>query len=288
MRRPPSGRVAYVDGRYVRHGQARVHIEDRGLQLGDSIYEVMRIAHGQLEDEELHLDRLDRSLAAIAMALPMARPPLKVVCREVVRRNVLSDGLLYLQVTRGAFRRDHTIPSVPTRPTMIVTARSFDVPALGRRRARGVAVVTSPDLRWGRCDIKSTQLLANVLAKTDAHRQGATEAWLVDKDGFVTEGASTTAWIVDTEGCLITRPLSHAVLPGVTRQVLVKIAAEAQIPIVERAFTPAEAGAAAEAFLTSASGTAVPVVTIDAHPVGDGKPGPVTRRIMDLFAARSL
>ncbi|MDE2182124.1 MAG: D-amino-acid transaminase [Alphaproteobacteria bacterium] len=286
--RRPSGRVAYVDGRYLRHGEAAVHVEDRGLQLGDSIYEVMRIAHGRLEDEELHFDRLGRSLAAIEMAPPMSRPSLKWVCREVVRRNGLAEGLLYMQVTRGAFRRDHPIPPHRPRPTLIVTAHGFDVAALERRRMEGVAVVTCPDERWGRCDIKTTQLLANVLAKTAARRAGATEAWLIDAQGFVTEGASTTAWIVDRQGRLVTRPLSHAVLPGVTRQALLDIAAQAQIPVVERAFTTAEAQASPEAFLTSASGTAVPIVAIDGRPLGDGKPGPLTRRVMDLFAARWL
>jgi D-alanine transaminase len=285
--RAPSGRIAYVDGRYVAHANAGVHIEDRGLQLGDAVYEVCAIIDGRLGDEEEHLDRLERSLHEIRMAMPMGRAALKVAMHELVRRNRLRDGLLYLQVTRGAVRRDHVIPSDPPRPTLIMTIRPYDKAAAERRRTTGIAVATFPDERWGRCDIKTTQLLPNLLAKTDARRAGAYEAWLVDRDGFVTEGASTNAWIVDAEGRLITRELSHAVLPGVTRRVILEVAAEAQLPVSERKFTPKEAMAAREAFISSATGAAVPVVSIDGKPVGDGKPGPVTRRIAELYARRS-
>jgi D-alanine transaminase len=285
--RPPSGRIAYVDGRYLRAGKAGVHIEDRGLQLGDSVYEVCRIASGRLRDEEEHLDRLERSLGEIQMAMPMARAALKGVMTELVRRNGLRDGILYLQVTRGAVRREHPIPEPPPRPTLILTARPVDPAAIARRHAEGVAVVLRPDQRWARCDIKSTQLLANLMAKTEARSKGAFEAWLIDRGGFITEGASTTAWIMDREGRVVTRELSHAILPGVTRRVILEAAAEAQLPVIERRFTPAEAKAAREAFLTSATGGAVPVVQIDGRPVGDGKPGPVTRRIMALYAEHS-
>jgi len=280
--RLPAGRVAYVNGRYLRHGAAAVHIEDRGLQLGDSVYEVCRIADGRLTDEEEHLDRLERSLGEIEMVMPMGRAALKRVMAETVRRNGFADGLLYLQVTRGAFRRDHPIPA-PAKPTLILTVHSLDPAAIARRHAEGVAVVTHRDERWGRCDIKTTQLLANLLAKTVARRAGAGEAWLVDGDGFVTEGASTTAWIVDGEGRLVTRELTHAILPGVTRRVILEAAAEAQLPVIERRFTPQEALSAREAFLTSASGGAVPVVTLDGRTVGDGRPGPLTRRVMALY-----
>ena len=284
--RLPAGRIAYVNGRYLRHGGAGVHIEDRGLQLGDSVYEVCRIADGRLLDEEEHLDRLERSLGEIEMAMPMGRAALKRVMAEIVRRNGFSDGLLYLQVTRGAFRRDHPIPPAP-KPTLILTVHALDPAAIARRHAEGVAVVTRPDERWGRCDIKTTQLLANLLAKTAARRASATEAWLVDDDGFVTEGASTTAWIVDAEGRLVTRELSHAILPGVTRRVILQAAAEAQLPVVERRFTSQEAASAREAFFTSASGGAIPVVVLDGRKVGDGRPGPLTRRVMALYAQYS-
>ncbi len=285
--RRPAGRVAYVNGRYLRHGDAGVHVEDRGLQLGDAVYEVCRIDNGHLLDEEEHLDRLERSLREIEMAMPMRRGALKLVMAEIVRRNGVRDGLLYLQVTRGALKRDHPIPANPPKPTLIVTARGMDEAALARRRAGGVAVFTCPDERWARCDVKTTQLLANLLAKTAARRAGAFEAWLIDDDGFVTEGASTTAWIVDRDGHVVTRDLSHAILPGVTRRVILEAAAEAQIPVVERRFTLAEALSAREAFMSSATGAAIPVICIDGTKVGDGVPGPMARRIGELYTKRS-
>jgi D-alanine transaminase len=285
--RAPSGRTAYVNGRFVPHAQACVHIEDRGLQLGDSVYEVCLIKDGRLMDEAEHIDRLERSLREIEIAMPMARAPLKLVMRELVRRNRVRDGFLYLQVTRGTAKRDHPIPAVQPRPTLILTARPFDLAGAMKRAEQGIAVVTRPDERWARCDIKTTQLLANLMAKTEARRAGGYEAWLVDGEGFVTEGASTTAWIVDKEGRVVTRALSNAILPGVTRRVILEAAAEAQMPVAERSFTPDDAKAAREAFISSASGAAVPVVAIDGTRIGDGKPGPLTRRIAELYAQRS-
>ncbi|HEX4859693.1 MAG TPA: D-amino-acid transaminase [Rhizomicrobium sp.] len=283
----PSGRFAYVNGRYFHHSEAGVHIEDRGLQLGDAIYEVLAVRHARLRDEEPHLDRMERSLRELGIAMPMGRDALKLVMRELVRRNRIRDGLLYLQITRGAVRRDHPIPDALPRPTLILTARPFDFEGRDKQHADGIAVVTQPDQRWGRCDIKTTQLLANSLAKTAARRAGAYEAWLVDRDGFVTEGASTNAWIVDKEGRVVTRALSTAILPGVTRRVIMEAAAEAQLPIVERAFTPQEAKEAREAFLSSAANAATPITSVDGVPVGDGKPGPLSRRIAELYLARS-
>jgi D-alanine transaminase len=285
--RAPAGRVAYVNGRYVPHGEAGVHIEDRGLQLGDSIYEVFAVRDGHLRDEEGHLDRLERSVGEIHIAMPMGRTALMLVMRELIRRNRIRDGLLYLQVSRGAVKRDHPIPAVVPRPTLILTARPYDFAGAEARAAGGVSVVTHPDLRWGRCDIKTTQLLANLLAKTEARKLGAYEAWLVDRDGFVTEGASTTAWIVDKDGQVVTRSLSNAILPGVTRRVIMEAAAEAQLPIVERNFTPDEAKAAREAFISSAANAATPITTIDGAKIGDGKPGSLSRRIAELYLRRS-
>ena len=285
--RDPAGRIAYVNGRYLRHGEAGVHIEDRGLQLGDSVYEVCRLADGCLFDVEEHLDRLERSLGEIEMTMPMERKALKAVMAETVRRNGIRDGLLCLQVTRGALRRDHPIPRIAPKPTLILTVHGMDRDAIARRSAEGVDVITHRDERWGRCDIKTTQLLANLLAKTAARRAGAFEAWLVDPDGFVTEGTSTNAWIVDPDGRLVTRELSPAILPGVTRRVILEAIEAERMPVVQRRFTPAEAIAAREAFLSSATGGAVPVVAIDGHKVGDGKPGPVTRRIMELYTQYS-
>ena len=282
----PAGRVAYVDGRYVPHGRAGVHIEDRGFQLGDGVYEVCAVVDGALMDEEEHLDRLVRSVGEIEMAMPMPRNALKLVMREVVRRNGVKDGLLYLQVTRGAARRDHPIPDKQPRPSLVITARGWDAAAMAKRRADGIAVITAPDERWGRVDIKTVQLLPNLLAKTAARRAGAYEAWLVDRDGMVTEGSSTTAWIVDRDGRLTTRNLTHAILPGVTRRVILEAAATAQLPVQEKAFSLKDALAAKEAFISSATGV-IPVTRIDGEVLGDGAPGPLTRRVQELYEAES-
>jgi D-alanine transaminase len=285
--RAPAGRVAYVNGRYLPFGQACVHIEDRALQLGDGIYEVANVLSGRPTDEDAHLDRLERSLRELGMPMPMARAALKLVMREMIARNRIANGFLYIQVTRGAVKRDHVPPADPPRPTVIITMRAQDMAALAERLDKGIAVATQPDIRWGRCDIKTVQLLPNLLAKQAARKTGAFEAWLVDKDGFVTEGASTTAWIVDAEGQIVTRDLSNAILPGVTRRIMLEAMAEAGGKVVERKFTAAEARSAKEAFLSSATGAAVPVTAIDGQKIGDGAPGPLTRRIRELYAARS-
>ena len=283
---PPRGRIAYVNGHYVRHGAAQVHIEDRGLQFGDAVYEVCAIEAGRLRDEDEHLDRLERSTREIEMAMPMPRDALKLVLRELVRRNRVTTGLLYLQVTRGAAHRDHPIPVDAQRSTLILTAHSLDPSAIAKRRLEGIAVLTRPDERWARRDIKTTMLLPNLIAKTAARRAGAYEAMLVDEDGIVTEGSSTNAWIVDAKGQLVTRALTNDILPGVTRRVILEAVAEAQMASVERGFTPEEACAASEAFISSATGI-YPVIAIDGQPVGKGVPGPVTRRIQELYAHRS-
>jgi len=285
--RAPAGHVAYVNGRYIPHGRAGVHIEDRSLQLGDGIYEVTAIVNGRSIDEEPHLDRMERSLREIGMEMPMGRAAMKLVMREMIRRNRVKDGLLYIQVSRGTARRDHPIPVEPLRPTLIMTARSSDPELSEKKRVQGVGVITGPDLRWARRDIKTVQLLPNLLAKTEARKSGAYEAWFVDGEGFVTEGASTNAWIVDKDGHVVTRQLSNDILPGVTRRVILEAAADAQLAIVERKFTVAEAKEAREAFISSASGAAIPVVAIDGVKVGDGKPGPLARRIRELYAHKA-
>jgi D-alanine transaminase len=279
----PVGRIAYVNGRYLPHAQAGVHIEDRGLQFADGIYEVVGVMGGMFLDEEPHLDRMERSVREIGMAMPMGREPLKFVLREMARRNHIRDGLIYLQVTRGALRRDHAIPAVQPRPTLIITARGMDPVQLAAKREQGVAVITRPDQRWARRDIKSVALLPNILAKTEARNAGVYEAWLVDNDGFVTEGSSTSAWIVDKDGNIVTRALSNDILPGITRQVIIESAREAQIAIVERNFTVAEALTAREAFMSAATVGALAIVEIDGKKIGDGKPGPLTRRLQELY-----
>jgi len=288
--RAPPGRFAYVNGRYLRHANAGVHVEDRGLQFSDAVYEVFGVTGGAILDESEHFDRLERSLRELDMSMPMSRNSLGLVVREIARRNHVVDGLIYLQITRGAFRRDHAVPRDRTqRPSVILTARNVDMAAVEARRASGIKVVTMPDERWGRCDIKSTSLLGNILAKTKARDAGAYEAWLVDRDGFVTEGSSTTAWIVDQQGRLITRDLSHAILPGVTRRVILEVAAESQLSATEQRFTAKDAYAAREAFITAATIGAMPIVSIDGRAIGDGKPGPVARRVQELYgrAARA-
>ena len=265
-------RIAYVNGRYLPRGQAKVSIEDRGLQFADGVYEVCEVRGGRLIDERRHMARLDRSLAELRIARPMTPAALAIVMRETVRRNRVCDGIVYLQITRGAAKRDFPFPPA-IKPTVIVTARSNDRARLEQLAAVGVAVITMPDIRWGRVDIKSVGLLPNVLAKQAAREQGAREAWLVDDDGRVTEGASSSAWIVTHAGTLVTHPLGPDILPGVTRAVVIEAIKAQGLAFEERAFRVEEAYGAREAFITSASQIVLPVVTIDGRPIGNGAPG---------------
>jgi D-alanine transaminase len=267
-------RIAYVNGRYLPHNHAAVSVEDRGFQFADGVYEVCEVRDGRLIDATRHLARLQRSLGELRMAMPMPLSALKVVLRETVRRNRVHDGIVYLQVTRGASPRDFPFPPDGTPPTIVVTARSNDPAKIVRMAEEGIAVITVPDIRWQRVDIKSVALLPNVLAKQAARDKGAREAWLVDARGYVTEGGSSNAWIVK-DGALITRPLGTDILPGVTRSVVLDAVAAKGLKLEERAFTVEEAYAAQEAFVTSASQIVMPVVRIDGRPVGTGKPGPV-------------
>lgn len=276
-------RVVYVNGRYLPYAQAGVHVEDRGFQFADSIYEVCEILDGRLVDEARHMARLARSLGELRIPMPMSEAALGRVMREVVRRNRVRTGLLYLQVSRGAAPRDFPIPAGELSPTLVCLARRVDDAKREARAEAGIAVTTLPDIRWGRCDIKTVMLLPAVLAKEEARRAGSQEAWLVDRDGFVTEGASSNAWIVDRQGTLITRPTGNAILPGVTRRTLLDLLRRENIPLVERPFTVAEAEGAREAFITSASGTVMPVVLINGVAVGDGYPGELTRRLRSNF-----
>lgn len=276
-------RWAYVNGRFLPHGQAVVHIEDRGYQFADGVYEVWAVFDGRLSDYDGHMARLERSLDELRIDHPMTRAALTAVLRETIRRNRVREGLLYLQVTRGTARRDHPFPNPAVPPSLVVTARNLD-PAAGERRAlNGVAVITQPDIRWGRCDIKTVALLPNVLAKQAAREAGAAEAWLVDELGFVTEGASTNAWIVNADGALQTRDTQANILRGVTRAALLGLAEAAGIAVVERPFTVDEAKGAREAFFSAASAFVTPVVSIDGARIGDGKPGPVARRLRTLY-----
>jgi len=277
------GRIAYVNGRFVPHAEATVHIEDRGYQFADAIYEVWALLGGKLADPEGHFARLERSLGELAIPMPMSRAALTNVLREAVRRNRIADGLVYLQVSRGVAPRDHAFPNPPVRPAVVITVGRVDRAQAEVKAAKGVGVVTTPENRWGRCDIKSVSLLPNALAKQKARAAGAAEAWFVDDLGFVTEGSSSNAWLVDQDGRLRTRDTNANILRGVTRLSLLDLARRDGLEVDERPFTPAEAAAAKEAFITSASGMVLPVVSVDGKPVGDGKVGPVASRLRRLY-----
>jgi D-alanine transaminase len=277
------GRIAYVNGRYVAHGEAAVHIEDRGFQFADGVYEYFAIFGGRLADAAGHLERLWRSLSEIRIRPPMSEAALLIVMRETVRRNRVRDGAAYVQITRGTAPRDHAFPHPSTPPSVVVTAKSVDFAAEQAKADAGVAVITRPDNRWGRCDIKTVGLLPNALAKQAAREAGAYEAWLVDDLGFVTEGASTNAWIIDEDGALRTRDTNANILRGITRKTLIDLAAEAGVTISQRPFTVEEAKAAKEAFITAASTLVLPVTKIDGHQVGDGRPGPVGLKLRALY-----
>jgi D-alanine transaminase len=276
-------RIIYVNGRYLPYREATVHVEDRGYQFADGVYEVCEVRGGQLVDERRHMQRLVRSLTELRMALPMPLNALGTVLRETVRRNRVRDGLVYLQMTRGVARRDFLFPAPGTAASIVVTARSLDPARCEKTAADGIAVRTVPDNRWERVDIKSVSLLPNVLAKEMARDAGAKEAWFVDKDGFVTEGASSNAWIVTRDGTLVTRSADQGILRGITRTVTLDVIAGQGLAFQERKFSVEEAYAAREAFVTSASQIVMPVVSIDGRPVGNGAPGLVATALRRDF-----
>ncbi len=273
-------RIIYLDGAFVPAANARISVMDRGFLFADGIYEVSAVLDGRLIDNAAHLARLDRSLAAIGIANPHILCDWERAQAELVRRNGLVEGLVYIQVTRGVAERDfgYAADLVPT-VVMFTQVKSIaTAPVL----AKGAAVVTRPDLRWARRDIKSVGLLAQVMAKREAAAAGASEVFMVE-DGFITEGGSSTVFIVTAEGAIVTRPLSNAVLPGITRLAVLRLAAEAGLRLEERAIAVDEACSAAEVFFTSATNFVVPVVAIDGRQIGDGRPGPHTRRLLQLY-----
>ncbi len=272
--------LAYVDGRISLLRDAHVHVEDRGLQFADAVYEVCAVLNGRLLDWPAHIARLRRNLAALFIDLALSDAALALQARRLIAANGQAEALLYIQVSRGAARRDHGFPASP-RPSLIMTVRRFDFGQRIAQQARGIAIITLPDLRWRRVDMKTTGLLANVLAKQDARAAGAFEAWLVGEDGIVHEGGSTNAWIVK-DGAIITHPLSASILPGIARASLIALARSAQIVVVERPFSLDEALAADEALLTSTTAPLLPVVRIDGHAIGGGTPGPVAARLAPL------
>jgi D-alanine transaminase len=274
-------RQAYVNGRYVPHGEAAVHIEDRGYQFADGVYEVVPVYNGILVDEDLHLDRLDRSLGELRIASPMNRRALKLVSRELMRRNGLSNGFLYMQVTRGVAPRDHKFPK-DARPALVMTTRQTK-PHSEQLLSEGLKVITVPDQRWERCDIKSVSLLPNILGKQAAVEAGAYEAWQVEADGMVTEGTSTNAWIVTADSKVVTRDATHSILNGITRITLLELIRSEGYELEERAFSLDEARAAREAFITSSTSFVLPVTQLDGKPIGNGHPGILTGKLRQHY-----
>ena len=279
-------RIAYVNGAYVPLRDATVSIEDRGLLFADSVYEVWSVFNGRLADLDGHLNRLERSLGELRITVPMPRQSLVVVLNEVIRRNRINEGMVYLQVSRGAAPRDHVFP-VNVTPGIVVTARPVDREAAAHKAEQGIKAMSAPDIRWGRCDIKTTGLLPNVLAKQAAKEQGAGEVIFVDSDGFVTEGGSTNVYMVGDDGVIRTRSLSANILPGVTRLNLLSVIAESGFDLREEAFTLDEAKKAREVFVSAATSLVMPVVAIDGKPIGNGAPGLVATALREAYIDRA-
>ncbi|KQT54171.1 D-amino acid aminotransferase [Aureimonas sp. Leaf454] len=280
-------RIVYVNGDFVPEADAKVSVFDRGFLMADGVYEVTTVVGGRLIDFAGHAARLERSLRALDMTSPMGTEALLAVHRDLVSRNGLEEGLVYLQVTRGVADRDFAYPAKGTAPTLVLFTQSLAV--LERESVkRGIKVASVPDLRWARRDIKTVQLLYPSMAKMAAKAQGADDAWMVDEDGHVTEGSSNNAYIVTSAGTIVTRPLNHAILHGITRSAVLRLAAETGLGVEERPFLLAEAKVAAEAFITSASAFVTPVVEIDGTALGDGRPGAVTRRLREIYIEECL
>lgn len=280
-------RIAYVDGVYQPIDMPGIHVEDRGYQFADGVYEVCAVHNARPVDEEAHLDRLERSLAELGIAAPMSRAAMKIVVRETLARNRIRNGIVYMQVTRGVASREHNY-SAGLKPVLVVTARHTDPARRASVLRDGISVVTVPDQRWARCDIKSISLLPNVLARQAAKDRGVQEAWQVDADGMVTEGAATNAWIVDSAGVLRTRPADGGILNGIVRQTIIGLLDELGLTFEERSFSVEEALSARECFSTASTLAVFPVVNIDGQNIGDGKPGPVARQIVNRYDRHSL
>jgi D-alanine transaminase len=277
---PLMPRIVYVNGRYVPEEEAKVSVFDRAFLFGDAVYEVTAVLGGRLVDFEPHLARLDRSLREIALVAPVSHEALLALHLELVRRNEIDEGIVYLEITRGAAERDFAYPD---RPEPNVVAFTQNRPLVANPQAEtGVKIITIPDFRWKRRDIKSTSMLAQAMGKQEAKLRGAYEGWMVE-DGVVTEGTSSSAFILDAKGVIRTQPLGHHILPGVTRRAVLRLAALEGAALEERPFSVAEALSAREAFMTAASAFVLPIVAIDGVPIGDGRPGPVANRFRDLY-----
>ena len=278
-------RIVYVNGEYLPEEEARISVFDRGFLFADGVYEVSSVLRGRLIDNPGHMARLHRSLTALDMAAPAKDTELEAIQMSLIGRNQVDEGLVYLQVTRGAADRDFVYPE-GVKPSLVMFTQSK--PLLQSAQAeRGISVVTTEDIRWRRRDIKSVGLLAASMAKVIARRAGADDAWMVES-GKVTEGSSSNAYILTREGTLVTRSLGHEILAGITREAVLRLAKTSSLQIEERPFSLAEAEEAAEAFITSATTFVMPVVSIDGKPVGDGRPGPVTRQLRELYITAAL
>ena len=278
------GRIVYVNGEYLDESEAKVSVFDRGFLFADAVYEVSSVIDGKLVDNAGHLARLERSLKELKMTAPCTGAEITAIQKELIKRNDLAEGVVYLQITRGAADRDFNFPKDAT-PSLVMFTQAKNL-VNNPSATKGLNVVTLPDIRWHRRDIKTVQLLASSLAKQMAKDMGADDAWLVE-DGFITEGSSNNAFIVTEDGTIVTRQLSHDILHGITRKAVLKVAAEAGLTLVERPFTPEEAYEAREAFSSSASGFVMPVVKIDDHILGNGVPGPVAQKLRELYIAEA-
>jgi len=272
--------TAYVNGDFFPVEKAKISIYDRGFLFADGVYEVTAVIDGQLIDNPAHLERLKRSLGEIQLDLPVTYPELSAIMSELVLKNRLDEGAVYLQVTRGPAKRDFAFPENSS-PSLVLFTMEY--PVVNSPAARtGIDIITLEEIRWARRDIKSVALLGQVLAKQAAAAAGAGEAWFVE-DGLVTEGASSSAFIVTGENEIVTRVADRSILPGITRKAVIALAAETGSTLVERSFSVAEAKAAAEAFITSASSLVLPVVSIDGSKIGGGTPGSMSRRLRELY-----
>ncbi|KHJ66241.1 D-amino acid aminotransferase [Pantoea rodasii] len=279
-------RTVYLNGEYVAENAAKVSVFDRGFTFADAIYEVTAVLQGKLLDFDLHAARLRRSLKEIAIALPIDDEALHAIHQQLIARNELYEGLIYLQVTRGVEDRSFAMPAPEVTPTLVLYTQQKHIVASPLAQ-QGMKIISLPDLRWGRCDIKTTQLLYACLAKEQARQQGADDAWLL-KEGLITEGTSNNAFIVTAEGAVVTRELSRLLLPGITRGSLIKLIHEQGMRLEERSFTLEEVKNAAEAFITSSTSFVYPVINVDGAAVGDGKPGPLTQHIRQLYIDRAM
>lgn len=276
-------RIAYVNGRFVPHKSAGVHIEDRGYQFADGVYEVCEVRNGKVIDARRHLDRLGRSLSELSIAWPMERAAMAVLMCELLSKNRIRNGLIYIQVTRGAAPRNHIFPAKETPPAIVMTAKKTDPAAAEKTAEKGISVISVPDNRWDRVDIKTVGLLPNCMARQKAIEAGAKEAVFVDDEGYVTEGGATNVWIVTGDNELVTRPAESGILKGITRTVVIDMLKAQGITLVERRFTIEEAQNAREVFITAASTLVMPVVEVDGKPVGNGSPGITTGKLREKF-----